>query len=516
MINIYQFIKNNKFFFKKKINNNFNNIVLVEYNRIHASLIGYSYLSNVIANKYKANIFSYKYEVKKNIIKIVFWKIFVLFNLGVVAIYRSFGVKSFIYANASYKKKKIYEKLSYKILKKIRNKEDILNLKIFNIYVGDLIYDSYLMFYKKPTIDIYDNKFVSFFVYSVINFFFWYDFFKKNKVSAVITSHAVYTLAIPARIAVSKNILAYQCTAEAIYRLSKNRLYGWLEFKDYKKIFSKLPKKIQEKSLIIAKNKLQKRFSGSVSTDVRGSTKSAYIKHKYEPVIKKNKNIKILIATHCFFDNPHPYGLNFFSDFNDWLLFLGKLSEKKNNYDFYLKLHPDYLKGTKQIIDKFLLQYNKIKLIDSKYSHHQIIREGIDFALTTWGSIGHEYPYFNISVINASVNNPHINYNFNINPKNLNEYKKILNNLEILNTKKIKINKSQLIEFYAMHYVLKKDWLFIDLKKTAYDLGGYNMLFTTNIYKEWLKEINAKRHIKIINQLKLFLKSNKYCNISAI
>jgi hypothetical protein len=65
------------------------------------------------------------------------------------------------------------------------------------------------MFYKKPTIDIYDNKFVSFFLYSVINFFFWYNFFKKNKVAAVITSHAVYTLAIPARIAVSKNILAY-------------------------------------------------------------------------------------------------------------------------------------------------------------------------------------------------------------------------------------------------------------------------------------------------------------------
>jgi len=65
-----------------------------------------------------------------------------------------------------------------------------------------------------------------------------------------------------------------------------------------------------------------------------------------------------------------------------------------------------------------------------------------------------------------------------------------------------------------MHYVLKKDWLFIDLKKTAHDLGGYNKLFTTSIYKEWLKEINIIRHNKIINQLKLFLKSNNYCNIS--
>lgn len=513
MINIYKFIINNKILFKNKNNNNSNNVVLVEYNRLHSSLISYSYLSNVIANKYKANIFSYKYEVKKNLIKIIIWKIFVLFNLGAVAIYKSFGVKGFINANVSYKKK-LYEKISYKILKKIRNKEDILNLKIFNIYVGDLIYDSYLMFYKKPTVDIRDSKFIFFFIYSLTNFFFWYNFFKKNNVKAVIISHSVYTLAIPARIAISKNIPTFQCTAEAVYRLSKDRLYGWLEFKDYKKNFSKLSSKTKLKSLIIAKKRLEKRFSGSVSTDVRGSTKSSYTKNKYEPILKNNKNIKILIATHCFFDNPHPYGLNLFSDFYDWLLFLGKLSEKKKNYDFYIKLHPDYLIETKKIIDKFLSKYNKIKLIDSKYSHHQIIQEGIDFALTTWGSIGHEYPFFNILVINASVNNPHINYNFNLNPKNLNAYKKILNNLHVLKKKKIKINKSELLEFYAMHYVLKKDWLFIDLKKTAHDLGGYNKLFTTRIYKEWLKEINIIRHNKIINQLKLFLKSNDYCNIS--
>jgi len=60
MINVYKFIKNNKFFFKDKSNINSDNIVLVEYNSIHASLISYSYLSNVLANKYNANIFNIK------------------------------------------------------------------------------------------------------------------------------------------------------------------------------------------------------------------------------------------------------------------------------------------------------------------------------------------------------------------------------------------------------------------------------------------------------------------------
>jgi hypothetical protein len=55
--------------------------------------------------------------------------------------------------------------------------------------------------------------------------------------------------------------------------------------------------------------------------------------------------------------------------------------------------------------------------------------------------------------------------------------------------------------------------LFTDLKKTAALLGGYNKLFTTNIYKEWLNEINIIRHNEIIDELKIFLKSNKYCNV---
>ena len=38
--------------------------------------------------------------------------------------------------------------------------------------------------------------------------------------------------------------------------------------------------------------------------------------------------------------------------------------------------------------------------------------------------------YLGIPVINATLDHPHINYNFNINPKNLNDYKKIINNLK--------------------------------------------------------------------------------------
>ena len=55
----------------------------------------------------------------------------------------------------------------------------------------------------------------------------------------------------------------------------------------------------------------------------------------------------------------------------------------------------------------------KYKWIDPSTSHKQIISEGINLALTVDGSIGLEYPYFGIPVINASKFNCHINYKFN-------------------------------------------------------------------------------------------------------
>ena len=44
-----------------------------------------------------------------------------------------------------------------------------------------------------------------------------------------------------------------------------------------------------------------------------------------------------------------------------------------------------------------------------------------------------EYAYLDIPVINATRNNPHINYNFSINPLSLSDYKNKLNNLKKIN-----------------------------------------------------------------------------------
>ena len=45
-------------------------------------------------------------------------------------------------------------KINFKTL----NKKKLLNLKINNIPIGDLIYDHYLRYFQKPTVDLHSKE----------------------------------------------------------------------------------------------------------------------------------------------------------------------------------------------------------------------------------------------------------------------------------------------------------------------------------------------------------------------
>ena len=77
-----------------------------------------------------------------------------IFNLGNYGIYKSFGITNFIDLKISNKIKNKATTLLKKI--KIKDKEDVINLKVNNILIGDLLYDTYLKKYRIdiPTIDI--------------------------------------------------------------------------------------------------------------------------------------------------------------------------------------------------------------------------------------------------------------------------------------------------------------------------------------------------------------------------
>ena len=109
-----------------------------------------------------------------------------------------------------------------------------------------------------------------------------------------------------------------------------------------------------------------------------------------------------IICTQDFFDAINVYGTFHFPDFVEWLKFLGQLSEI-TDYDWYIKDHPNYAGKykkyqpfsstlTKQICKK----YKNLNMIPPNTSHDELIKNGINFVFTMYGSIQFEYPYFNM------------------------------------------------------------------------------------------------------------------------
>ncbi len=497
---------------------------MAEFNAFCVEHIGISYLAKCLQSKFGSKIVSHfshvvvSYDLKRNLLQKIMFFLGKTFNIGNFGIYNSLGIKDIYFPTPNKKNIIKAKKIHKNFLLKITSREKILKFRIDNIPFGDLFYDSYLKkFYDdEPTIYLNDKKFIDFTYEFILFVVIWLYFFKKNKVKAVMGSHCVYSIGVPLRIALYKNILSFAMNSENLTKLSKKIPLQYCEFINYRKNFNKLKDEQKIKGIKIAKKRLISRLKGEFSPDYHYATRSPFkkLKSNNKRIIKKSKKIKLVVATHDFVDAPHTLGNGFFPDFFQWILFLGKISEK-TNYDWYIKTHIPYggkfdiyQPHERKVVRNFVNRFKKFTQIPPDITSSQIVEEGVDGFLTVNGTIGSEVPYYNIPVINASLNNPHINYKFNIHPKNKNDLKKVIFNFKKIK-KRFKIDKKEIFEHYFMKNIYyDKNWLFnnhnIMIKKV-----GYHDQWTYKIYKYWMKNFNMQIHNDLISRLNRFIESEE-------
>ena len=102
------------------------------------------------------------------------------------------------------------------------------------------------------------------------------------------------------------------------------------------------------------------------------------------------------------YDSPHVFGKMLFPDFYLWLKHIVNLS-LKTNYQWYFKMHPENGLNDYMFIKSILKKNKNIKIISNKTNQNEIISMGINYVLTCFGSIGFEYAYKGITVINACI-----------------------------------------------------------------------------------------------------------------
>lgn len=265
-----EYVKFNKTNFRKNKNiKKKDNQILIEFNNWKPFHVSNSYLLNFLIKRYNANGIGYEIYrnlfLKKNLFENIKWFVGSFFYLKTFYIYKSFNVNKFIYPKFDKKIKILVNKIYIKKLKNIKSKKDIEKIEVDNIWIGDIFYDSFLKKFNLTTIDINSKIFKIYFKEFLYIFYFWQNYFKQNKVKAVLSSHGVYTFAIPLRIAANKNINAYVTNEQKIYRYKKNNISqkknltgNFSESRYFKKVFLSLSKEKQTKVInegqIISKN----------------------------------------------------------------------------------------------------------------------------------------------------------------------------------------------------------------------------------------------------------------------
>jgi hypothetical protein len=469
-------------------------VILVDLFRPSVGPVAYSYFLNVLAVKKCASIK-------------VFSSVNPYTQPELYRVYKSFNTKDFVSRRLSREQEKRKDRLSLEVKGRIVTKRDLFDLKVADVWIGIDIYESYLRKFSQPTVDLADQRLYDLIDDSIATLIFWSDFFEDENISAVVVSHDSYVIPdVLCKIAYHRKIPVYLPNVRGMSYADRPFSIYMPLFKEYRKMFNALPKSIQEEGLKLAKFQLEQRLSGDVGVDMPYATKSAFGSVSgRETVLQKSDKTKVLICSHCFYDNPHGYGGMLFLDFYEWLCFVGEIT-KKTDYDWYLKMHPDPLPGTEDVIKGIITKYPKIIFLPPETSFHQLVNEGLNFVLTVYGSVGHELPALGVQVVNAGYN-PHIAYDFNWHAKTLAEYQRYLTNLDTLNKE---IKHEELLEFYYMHYYYTRadDLFFPSYRKFLDDLTPEQQI-GPEAYAYFLNNLTKERHEVIMENMRQFIDSGK-------
>ena len=524
----YFFIKKNyknfnkKYFKKKKDNHE----ILIEFNSFYSSHIFLALISSVLSEKFGGKIVGYfnfalsSSDLESTIYQKFKWNIGKFFSFNFFGIYKSFGVSKFIKPHINKNISAKSDILFQSLINEIKNKNDVLNIKINQINIGDLIYDGYLKKNFKYTLDINSEEFHNYLRDFINLYFYWEDYLNSNDVQAVVGMHPTYAYGLILRIALDKNIKVLTIESGKLYQLNKRRQTSNMEIRDLKDKVNSLNKNELEMLTNKAKLSINNRFEGKISNNIDElvTTKSANhrnysIKNK---VLEQNKKIKVLIATHNIGDAHNIFGKSFFEDFYEWLIFLGSISEK-TNYDWYLKDHPYYsdlkyatsLDRTYDLSKKIEKKFKNIKRLDPNLSHHQLREEGINFVLTIYGTISWEYAYFNVPVLTATNSCPTMNFNFNYHSLNKKNYEENLMNLNNIN---LKIDRNEVIKFYISRYLIfNHDNLMKNFSNFLNDTSKNFDSYDSYDFYEYVYNNITKKDIMIMKKdIENFIKSNEY------
>ncbi len=331
----------------------------------------------------------------------------------------------------------------------------LLELQYHGILIGSLIYDTYLRFKPSPTVDLKD-PFLKRIMVSALHIFNRAEsLLSEKKYDYLITSYSSYIQhGIMARVALARGVkvISFGDYDQLSMKLVSEFPFHSKNFTDYHGSFQRLSDSEKQVGKSAAETMLLKRFSGEKDQAITYMNSSAY----HSPVDEKSKVFaqngkkRVVVFLHCFFDSPHGYRSMLYPDFYHWIRATLKIATQ-SPADFYVKAHPNGVAGNDEIIEQLKKEFPEIKFLPRHTSNKQLLDEGFDLAVTVYGTLGHEFPYQGIRVLNAG-DNPHVTFDFCVHPKSREEYEQFLMNIDAIPAVPADA-KAKIHEFYYLHFL---------------------------------------------------------------
>lgn len=494
---ITDYISLNKTIFQNRQIDNTDNIILIPFhNRIDLFPSSLGYCANFFAEKYHAKIKGFS----RNGVSIINT------SDSMLEIYKSINMDDLVDDSLSDRQDEYAEKLFKNIWEKLETWEDLRNICIEGIDLGLVFLRYYLRFYV-PELYLKCDELERCLRKCIKDFTFWNEYFKSKSIKVLILGDAVCWEGILLNTAIHYGIPVYAVDHARVFKPFVDYYYG-KPYKYYNKFWNELSTEEKEYGISWAKKRVAEMLAGSTQDVLLPNKKGfTFAIGMRERVLEENDKFKVLICPHIFEEDSYQTGHQLFDDnYLSWLIHIGELSDKLDQYDWYLKIHPAAVRRDYMILDKLLHKYRNIKKIPSDVSPYQLKEEGIRVALTVHGSIGHEYPLIGIQVINAG-DNPHSCFDFTWNPSSKEEYDNLIENLP--NLRKT-VDKDQVYRFYCLEY-LYYDWDIFPYSRFFFNNPELGMFYLdleaigkepgTWMYRQYIEQWSKKKHESIKKEL---------------
>ncbi len=438
--------------YKVKWNSNNHKTILVQSVSDYEMCLKLASSSHKLAKENNANIAFYTAEYTPRF-KNTFLNLFsnLKYKTNLDRIFLSFSGKLIYRNNDLFYDQNKTNQLASEILLKLKSKQDVLNIQIEGIKIGDLVYDTYLRYANKPELN-HTDPFLKTLIFQACNIFYVSkQNIEKHNVTALVSSYTTYIYhGVVVRICLQKNIPVYTVGAyySLIHKVSKQYPSHANNHFLFKNIFQELNDK--DSLLETYKTLFEARFKGQIDSATSYMKQSAFSENKNNELDNVDWQNTVVVLAHCFFDSPHIYRDLIFPDFYDWLTFTLDTLTEQPNITIIVKQHPNGMPQNDEIFDQLKTKYKNtnILFIDKKTSQLQIINSKPKAIVTAYGTAAAEFSYQGFPVLTV-YDNPFTAYDFTHLANTIPEYKQLLDTILTLHPKQ---NKKEIIEYYYMQY----------------------------------------------------------------